>query len=362
MDATVGTLAASLGGEVIGNADQTVTDVQALGKAGPQSISFLGDDTKLRELDGVSAAGILITASKAAELSDEQKDDHTFVIVEDALDAFIQAVQHFRPLRERAGIGISPQAIVAESATIGEDVNIHPRAHIGEDVVIGSHCDIHPGAVISDGTSIGDNVTIYANVVIYPDVEIGNRVIIHAGAVLGADGFGYRFRDGQFEKIPQQGTVQIHDDVEIGANTTIDRGMVGPTIVSTGTKLDNLVMVAHNCEIGRHNAFASQVGIAGSSSTGDYVRAGGQVGLADHLHIGTGASLAAGSGFHKDVPAGETWGGNPARPMEEAIRIAMTQTKLPEMRSTLRTLQKQVAKLTAEIEQLTNTDTQADAA
>jgi UDP-3-O-[3-hydroxymyristoyl] glucosamine N-acyltransferase len=352
MDATVGALAASFGGEVIGEADRAIANAHALGKSGLDSITFLGDETKTRELSNACAAAVFISRSRLGELTDEIKSKHTFVIVDDALDAFIGTLQQFRPQRPRSTMGVSPQAFVAESATLGEGVNVFPGAFIGENTVIGSNCEIHPGAHIGDGTTLGDDVTIHANAVIYFDVEIGDRVIIHAGAVIGADGFGYRFRDAQFEKIPQLGTVQIHDDVEIGANTTIDRGMIGPTIIAQGTKLDNLVMVAHNCEIGKHNAFASQVGVAGSSTTGDYVRAGGKAGIGDHLNIGTGASLAASSAHHKDVPAGETWAGVPARPIEETIRILMTQAKLPEMRSTVRSLTKQVAKLTAEIERL----------
>ena len=359
MDATVGALAASLGGEVIGDPDRPIANAQALGKAGPDSISFLGDETQIRGLSKATAAAIFISRSRIAELTDEIRPQHTFIIVDDALDAFIETLRQFRPVRSRATVGISSQAFVSESARIGNNVNIFPGAFIGENAVIGDNCDIHPGVHIGDGTTLGHDVTVYANTVIYFDVEIGNRVIIHAGAVIGADGFGYRFRNGKFDKIPQLGTVQIQDDVEIGANTTIDRGMIGPTIIAQGTKLDNLVMIAHNCEIGKHNAFASQVGIAGSCTTGDYVRAGGKVGIGDHLNIGTGASLAASSAHHKDVPPGETWAGAPARPIDETIRIMMAQGKLPEMRSTVRSLTKQVAKLTADIEQLKTSQAEA---
>ena len=211
--------------------------------------------------------------------------------------------------------------------------------------------------MIGDGCSIGDSSTLHPRVVLYPDVEIGERVVLHAGVVVGADGFGYRFRDGRFEKIPQLGSVRIENDVEIGANSTIDRGMIGPTVIGEGTKLDNLIMVAHNCQIGKHNVFASQVGLAGSTSTGDRVRIGGQAGIADHIHIGTGVSLAASSAVHKDVPDGEIWAGYPARPAEESFRILMVQGKLPEMRTKLRALEKQVQRLTAELGQ--NPDSEA---
>lgn len=359
MDATVGALAASLGGEVIGDPDRALAHALALSKAGPDSITFLADEAKTRELTKVDPAAVFVSRSRIEEITDELRAQHTFIVVDDALDAFIETLKQYRQERPPATFGVSPHAVVAESVTLGAGVNVFPGAFIGDDVVIGSNCDVHPGAYIGDGTILGDNVTIHANVVVYFDTIIGNRVIIHAGAVIGADGFGYRFRDGRFEKIPQQGTVEIHDDVEIGANTTIDRGMIGPTIIAEGTKIDNLVMIAHNCEIGKHNAFASQVGIAGSSTTGDYVRAGGKAGIGDHLNIGTGASLAASSAHHKDVPPGETWAGMPARRIDETIKIVMTQNKLPEMRSSLRALQKQVAKLSTEIERLNVNQTKA---
>ncbi len=225
MDATVGALAASLGGEVIGDLDRAVTNALALDKAGPDCITFLADEIKTRELINADAAAIFISRARLEELTDDLRAKHTFIVVDDALDAFIGALKPFRSDRPRVSVGISPQAIVAESATLGEGTNVFPNAFIGEDVVIGSGCDIHPGAYIGDGTKLGDNVTIQANAVVYFDVTIGNRVIIHAGAVIGADGFGYRFRDGRFEKIPQLGTVEIHDDVEIGANATIVCGV-----------------------------------------------------------------------------------------------------------------------------------------
>ena len=207
MDATVGALAASLGGEVIGDPDRAIANALALSKAGPDCITFLADEAKTRELTKVDSAAIFVSRSRLEEITDELRKQHTFIVVDDALDAFIEAAKQFRSDRPRATIGVSPQANVAGSATLGESVNVFPGAFIGEDVVIGSDCDIHPGAHIGNGTTLGDNVTIHANAVVYFDTAIGNRVIIHAGAVIGADGFGYRFRGGQFEKIPQQGTM-----------------------------------------------------------------------------------------------------------------------------------------------------------
>jgi UDP-3-O-[3-hydroxymyristoyl] glucosamine N-acyltransferase len=198
---------------------------------------------------------------------------------------------------------------------------------------------------------IGDDCVLYANAVLYHDVRLGKRVIIHAGAVLGADGFGYRFRNGRYEKIPQLGWVEIEDDCEIGACTTIDRGMIGATVIGEGSKLDNLVMIGHNCELGKHNAFASQVGLAGSVTTGEYVRCAGQVGVADHVHLGRGSTLGAKAGVHKDIPEGDTQIGYPARPEHEQLRIVMATGKVPEMRKQIRALEARLEELTRLVEQ-----------
>lgn len=352
MRTTAGALASQLQGELLGESDRPITDAQPLHRADAESIAFLGDETKTAVLADSQAGTVLISRRKAGELSAEQVTARTWIIVGDVLDGFIAAMKLLRPERGRPAIGISPQASVAASATIGPETNIHPGAVIGEEVVIGTGCEIHPGTVIGAGCRIGDHTTLHPNVVLYADVTVGSRVIIHAGTVLGADGFGYRFRQQRFEKIPQLGTVRIEDDVEIGACATIDRGMIGPTVIGEGTKLDNLVMVAHNCELGKHNVIVSQVGFAGSVTTGDFVRCAGKVGVADHVHLGTGCTLGAGTGVHKDIPAGETWVGYPARPHDEAFRIVMAQTRLPEMRQRMRDLEKQLGKLMNEMETL----------
>ena len=354
MDVTVGALAAQLDGEVLGDAELRIQAVDSLEKSDSQTLSFVGGDTKLKTLTGCDAGAIFIGSSHIEEITTELREQFTFIVVEDALDAFLAILQQERPPRATRHTGISPEALIAESATIGEGTSIHPGATIGEDASIGSGCTIHSGVVIGDGCSIGNDTTLYPRVVLYSDIELGDRVILHAGCVIGADGFGFRFREGRFEKIPQLGTVRIENDVEIGANATIDRGMIGPTVIGEGTKLDNLIMIGHNCQVGKHNVYASQVGLAGSTSTGDYVRMGGQAGIADHLHIGSGVSLAASSAVHKNIPDGATWAGYPARPAEESFRILMAQGKLPEMRTKWRALEKQVQKLTAEQGQTEN--------
>jgi UDP-3-O-[3-hydroxymyristoyl] glucosamine N-acyltransferase len=192
--------------------------------------------------------------------------------------------------------------------------------------VIGRHC------------RLGDDVTLYPNAVLYDGTVLGSRVIVHANAVVGADGFGYRFQGGRHVKVPQFGHVEIGDDVEIGACTTVDRGTFQATRIGEGTKIDNLVQVGHNCHIGKHNLLVSQMGIAGSSSTGDYVVIAGQVGIADHVHIGDRVLIGAKAGVTKDVPAGERMLGAPATPEREQKRILMSLEKLPEIRRELRRL------------------------
>ncbi|MCA9038401.1 MAG: UDP-3-O-(3-hydroxymyristoyl)glucosamine N-acyltransferase, partial [Planctomycetaceae bacterium] len=213
-------------------------------------------------------------------------------------------------------------------------------------------CDIHAGVVIGDGCQIGDHVTIHANTVIYHDSIIGNNVTIHATCVIGADGFGYRLVDGGHQRLPHYGIVRICDDVEIGAGTTIDRAKIGETLINSGTRIDNQVMIGHNCQIGRHNILISQVGFAGSVSTGDYVVCAGQAGIADHVHLGTGAIIGAKAGVHRDMPGGQAYLGTPAAPAAETGRQLMALRRLPEMRSTLKQLEKEIEILRRSIREL----------
>ena len=352
MEFTVGDLAQTVAGELRGDAACVIEGVCALESAAPHQITFAADEQHLRELAKSGAEAAIVSRSLIEEGEDASLSCTT-ILVDDAQRAFIEVLELFHPSRARPEIGIATTAHVDESASIGESTNIHPGAFIDANVVIGAGCDIHPGVVIGADCRIGDQVTIHANTVLYPEVSIGRGVTIHSGAVIGADGFGYRFENGRFEKIPHVGTVRIEDDVEIGAGATIDRGMIGPTVIGSGTKIDNLVMIAHNCEIGRHNAFASQVGFAGSVATGDFVRCGGQVGVADHTHLGEGCSLGAGAGVHKDIPAGKTYLGYPARPADDQLRIVMAQSRLPEMRKQLRELTSRLADLSEQINTIT---------
>jgi UDP-3-O-[3-hydroxymyristoyl] glucosamine N-acyltransferase len=250
----------------------------------------------------------------------------------------VDIVRHLQGRSEPPPHGIDPRAVIHPTAQIGPDPSIFPLAAVGEATVIGARCRIHSSAVIGRHCRLGDDVLIYPNAVLYDGTVVGSRVIIHANAVLGADGFGYRFQDGRHVKVPQLGTVEIGDDVEIGACTTVDRGTFQATRVGEGTKIDNLVQVGHNCRIGKHNLLVSQMGIAGSSSTGDYVVIAGQAGIADHIRIGDRVQIGAKAGITRDVPADQRMLGTPATPEREQKRIVISLQKLPELRRELRRL------------------------
>lgn len=347
---TVESLAALVKGTVRGDSQCAIDDAAAIEAAGSSAVTFVLDQTQLRRLEVCQAAAIVVDRKIADAVG--AAANATLIVVDDAQAAFQTILPLFRRVRGRPARGISSHAQISTSAKVGADCYIAAGVVIDDDVVIGSNCDLYPGVVIGAGCQVGDNTILHPNVVLYHDVELGENVIVHGGAVIGADGFGYRFAGGKFVKIPQLGNVQIHDNVEIGACSTIDRGAIGPTVIGEGTKIDNLVMIAHNCEVGRHNVFASQVGVAGSSSTGDYVRLGGQAGLRDHIHVGTGCSVGAKGGVTKDIPDGETWIGIPAMPESEQKRQLVAIKRIPDIRDQVHTLEKQVAAMTAELEQL----------
>jgi UDP-3-O-[3-hydroxymyristoyl] glucosamine N-acyltransferase len=260
--------------------------------------------------------------------------------VADPLMAFVQVVQTLRGGPRLETHEVSAVAHVHPSAKLAPGVSVGPFAVIGEHAVIGENTTVHAGAVVGRGCRLGENVVIHPRVVLYDDCVLGNRVVVHAGAVIGADGFGYRVQDGRHVKVPQLGWVEIEDDVEIGACTTIDRGTFGPTCIGVGTKIDNLVMIGHNCRIGKHNILCSQVGIAGSTTTGDYVVMAGQVGVADHLTIGDHVTIMAKSGVSGNIPNGAQMLGTPAAPRREQVRVFSSLEKLPEIRRDVNRIKK----------------------
>ncbi len=289
----------------------------------------------------------LATSAAAAAIVSEEVvcDCKPTIVVDDVHEAFAKVVAHFRPALARQRIGVSPDAVVSPTAQLAEDVDIHPLAVIGDGVVIGCGSTIHAGAKILSDCRLGCNVEIFPNAVLYENTRIGDHSLIHAGAILGAYGFGYQQSEGRHELSAQLGYVEIECDVEIGACATIDRGTYGPTVIGEGTKIDDLVQVAHNCRLGKHNLICGQVGIAGSTTTGDYVVMAGQVGVRDHVHIGTGAVLCSKSGIPNDVPEGEVVLGQPAIPVRRQKLQFAAIAKLPEMRRQFRTMQRQLEAL-----------------
>jgi UDP-3-O-[3-hydroxymyristoyl] glucosamine N-acyltransferase len=294
-------------------------------EATPNSVTFVTADARARQRLASCRAGAVVIPDSIPPA------DRPTIVVTDPLEAIVQIAELFQPPSPRR-IGIDPRAAVDPSAVIGKGVYVGPFAVIEAESVIGDGCKIHGHAFVGVGCRLGADVEIHAHAVLYPRTVVGDRCIVHSGAVLGGDGFGYRLKNGRHQKVPQLGRLEIGCEVEIGPNTTIDRATFGATQIGDGTKIDNLVMIAHNCKIGRHNVFVSQVGIAGSSSTGDYVVMAGKAGVADHVHIGERAVLGAMAGVFTDVPAGETYLGLPARPEREAKRHYLHIDKVPEMR------------------------------
>ena len=342
-------LAELVSGRLCGDPTTEISDAATLSIVGPGQIT-LADCAE-------RSSGLAQSQASAVVISPEiECDSMPAIVVDDVHEAFAKIVQHFRPRRSQQHTGLSDQAIISNSAQLGSDVDVHPLAVIGDDVVIGAGSTIHSGARIMAGCVIGRDVTVFPNVVLYEETRVGDRSIIHAGAVVGAYGFGYSQQDGRHELSSQLGNVEISCDVEIGACATIDRGTYGPTFIGEGTKIDNLVMIAHNCRLGKHNLICSQVGIAGSTTTGDNVVMAGQVGVRDNVHIGTGAVLCSKAGVPNDVPEGQMVLGSPATPLRQQKLQMAAISKLPEMRRQFRAMQRQFAEFMEKMEDKSHND------
>lgn len=325
-------LAELVGGELVGMGERVIHAALPVREAGPNDITFLENEKFIGQLESSSAGAALVPPN--VTLANKNQ-----IRVLDPLTAFVAIVNHFRPRSEEPPAGIDRHAVVHHSATIGRNASIQPFAVVGAGCVIGDRCRIHSGVVLGRNCRVGDDVTLYPHVTLYDNTILGHRVIIHAHAVIGADGFGYRFQNAKHVKVPQLGWVEIGDDVEIGANTTIDRGTFSATRIGTGTKIDNLVMIAHNCQVGKHNIFVSQMGMAGSSSTGDYVIIAGQVGVVEHVHIGDRSVIGGQAAVTKDVPPDSRMLGSPATDAKEQMRILKSLQHLPEWRKELKSVQ-----------------------
>ncbi|MEO0529418.1 MAG: UDP-3-O-(3-hydroxymyristoyl)glucosamine N-acyltransferase [Planctomycetota bacterium] len=339
---TLGELAALVGGEVQGDPNTQVDNAWPPEDCDGESITLIDSAESLPKLEGCPAVAVL--APKGVS-----EADRPAILVDEVHAAFAAIVKHFRPVRERQTTGIHPTAVIPPSVRLGQGVSIEAGVVIGEDATLGEGVTVGPNTVIGNDCYLGDGTQVAARVTLYDGTVVGERCRLHSGVVLGADGFGYRQVDGQHVSVPQLGTVAVGDDVEIGANTTIDRGVYGPTKIGDGTKIDNLVQIGHNCRIGDHNLLCSQVGIAGSTSTGDYVVMAGQVGVRDHVHIGKGAILSAMAGVSNDVPEGEIMLGAPATPLREQKLQFAAVAKLPQLRKEFRAVRRELTELQQQV-------------
>jgi UDP-3-O-[3-hydroxymyristoyl] glucosamine N-acyltransferase len=321
-------------GELVGSEDTTIERLRSLDEAGSGDLTYVDGERNFTKWNSSQATAAIVPVNFPAS-------DRPTIRVADPLGAFLQVLQRMLPPRTDP-TGIDSTARIHPTVQLGEGAAVGPFCSIGESTVIGKNCRLFPGVVIGRHCRIADDVVLHPHVVLYDGCILGQRVIIHANAVIGADGFGYRFQNGRHERVPQLGHVEIGDDVEIGACSAIDRGTIGPTRIGTGTKIDNLVMIGHNCQIGNHNVFAGQVGVAGSSKTGDYVVMGGQVGVADHVTIGTGAMLAAQSGYTRDVEPGQRMTGSPGMPLREFFRCYANWPKIDDLRREVAALKKRL--------------------
>jgi UDP-3-O-[3-hydroxymyristoyl] glucosamine N-acyltransferase len=323
-------------GLIIDNAD-IIRDAQA------GSITLADKAELLESLSDSEAVAVIVPQGISVQ-------DRSYVEVDDVHVAFARVVNLFYPRESEGQTGISSTAEVHPTAEIGEGVTIFPHVYVGPNVKLGDHVTLHPGVSIMAGCTIGSHTTIYPNSVLYELTEVGNHCMIHANATLGAFGFGYDSSTGRHVLSAQSGFVRLEDHVDIGAGTTIDRGTYGPTIIGEGSKLDNQVMVAHNCRIGKHNLLCSQVGIAGSCTTGDYVVMAGQVGIGDHLEIGSKTILGAKAGVMADIPGDSIFVGIPATPHREQMQKQAALAKLPEMRKQFKKLQKELSDVIAQVQ------------
>ncbi|MDR1383318.1 MAG: UDP-3-O-(3-hydroxymyristoyl)glucosamine N-acyltransferase [Planctomycetaceae bacterium] len=350
---TLAELAELVGGTVAGNQNPAIYGAAPLHHAGEGDVTFLAQLEKISQLAQCKAAAVVVPRALVADPRFAALVK-PMIQADDVVFAFETIVRHFSPPREQNKREIHPEAIIAPTAVLGEDVSIAPYAVIEKDAIIGDRVIISAGVKIMAGCKIGGDTMIFPNAVLYENTVVGERCIIHACAVLGAYGFGYDSSQGIHVLSQQLGNTVLGNDVEVGACSTIDRGTYSPTLIGDGTKIDNLVMVAHNCRIGKHNLICAGTGIAGSSTTDDYVVMAGRVGVRDHVHIGKGAVLGAMAGVISNVPDGARVVGIPATPEKEQMRMQVAKAKLPEMRQEMKKLTAAVAELQQKLARLEN--------
>ncbi len=336
MEKTLKDLAELTGGTLDGDGTIVITGVAGIKEAAPGHITFLANPKYLKELKATKASAVIVSP-------DTQVEGKPAIRAKNPYLAFSKIVSAFAPVINRP-TGIMQGANISSGATVGLGVTIYPGVYVADGADISEGVTLFPGVYIGEGSIVGKGSILYPNVTVREGVKIGERVIIHAGAVVGADGFGYATDGGKHHKIPQIGGVIIEDDVEVGANTTIDRGALGNTVVKRGSKIDNLVMIAHNVVVGEDSILCGQVGISGSTELGHHVVLAGQVGTVGHIKIGDGVMVGAKSGVSNDLDSGKPYSGIPAIPHKEWLRLQATLHRLPDIK-------KQVGELTRRAEE-----------
>ena len=336
-----------LGGTVEGDAQATVSDVAKIEEGKPGTLAFLSNPKYNKYLYETKATIIIVNQ----DLELEAEVMATLIRVPDAYKAFASLLELVQQSKVNKN-GIENPSYIDTTAKVGSDVYIGAFAYIGKNVQIGNHVKIYPQVYVGDNSSIGDDSILFAGVKIYEDTKIGDACIIHAGAVIGSDGFGFApLEDGTYKKIPQIGNVILEDWVEIGANTTIDCATMGSTIIRKGTKIDNLVQIAHNVEIGENTVMAALTGISGSTKIGKNCRFAGQVGVAGHITIGDNVNLGGMSGVSNNIKSNKTVLGAPAMDIAHAAKVFAIYRNLPQLREQVIKIEKQIAEIKTKIEE-----------
>ena len=333
-----------LKGEIVGNPDVIVNNFAKIEEGKQKTLTFLSNPKYTHFIYETKSDIVLVNA----DFKPEKDIQATLIRVPDAYEALAQLLELVEKTKAPKN-GIEAMSYIAPTAKLGENNYVGAFAYVGEKCVVGDNCKIYPHVFIDENVTIGNNVTLYSGVKIYARCVIGDNTIIHSGAVIGSDGFGFAPQpNGSYHKIPQLGNVIIEKDVEIGANTTIDRAVMGSTIIHEGVKLDNLVQIAHNVEIGKHTVIASQSGVAGSTNVGEKCVFGGQVGLAGHIKIGNEVKIGAQSGILSSLKEGSEIIGSPAIPIRNWYKSSVLFGKLPDMYQQLAQLEKDIKKLKEE--------------
>jgi UDP-3-O-[3-hydroxymyristoyl] glucosamine N-acyltransferase len=332
---TLSEIAAFLDGSVSGDGGVMIERIRVIDEAGPGDITFVSNPKYRKKMHTSGASAIIVAPGTACP-------GKNLLIVGDPYIALGRLLALFHPEDEETA-GISQNATIEAGADVSPEATVYPGVHVCRGACVEKQAVLYPGVFVGRDAVIGEASVLYPGVTVYRRCRIGRRVVLHAGVIVGSDGFGFALPGRENRKIPQIGYVQIDDDVEIGANTTIDRGALGRTWIQKGVKIDNLVQIAHNVVIGEYSVIVAQVGISGSAQLGKGVVVGGQAGIVGHIRIGDGVMAAARAGVHKDIPPGQIVAGSPHMPHREWLKMEACLPKLPEMRETLAALQRRVA-------------------